>query len=65
MDDLEQTRRRLAEAQARLAADPENPALARQVFRLENALACLEWWKVMEHKAARGRLIIHAAMRRN
>lgn len=63
--DPEATRRRLAEAMARLAADPDNQDLADQVRRLQHVLACLDWWEAMEHLAHRCRLILQAASRRN
>jgi hypothetical protein len=64
-DDPDATRRRLAEAEAKLAADPENPALALAVDRLQLALESLEWWGTMERLGERCRMILSAARRKN
>ena len=65
MDDPEATRRHLAEAEARLAADPQNQELRDQVRRLDNALGCLEWWALLNRLGARAQMTIDATRRRN
>jgi hypothetical protein len=65
MNNPERTRRRLAEAEARLAAAPDNRELADQVRRLSNALGCLEWHDEMNRLAARAWLALGCWARRN
>jgi hypothetical protein len=65
MDDPAATRQQLAEAEARLAADPDNEALAAQVRRLTSVLGCMEWEDLVTRFIAHCRLILDAVRRQN